>query len=55
MIVLPRCLARRFRAVLRRCAPHGPPPPVLLRAAAESLALEAVPGDVALRLEHPGR
>ena len=55
MIVLPRCLARRFRAVLRRCAPHGPPPPVLLRATAESLALESVPGDAALRLEHPGR
>ena len=59
MIALPRSLARRFRAVLRRCSPTGRradlPPAVLLRAGEEGLCLEAARPDVALRLEHPGK
>jgi hypothetical protein len=59
VIVLPRCLARRFRAVLRRCAPHGRqaglPPTVLLRAGDRGLCLEAARPDAAVRLEHPGQ
>lgn len=58
MIALPRSLARRFRAVLRRCSPNGrqagPPPSVLLRVGEQGLCLEASRPDVAVRLEHPG-
>ena len=59
VIALPRSLARRFRAVLRRCGPKGRradlPPSVILRAGEQGLRLEAACPDVAVRLEHPGR
>ena len=59
MIALPRSLARRFRAVLRRCGPTGRradlPPSVLLRAGEQGLCLEAACPDAAVRLEHPGK
>ena len=59
MIALPRSLARRFRAVLRRCSPTGRradlPPSVLLRVGDPGLCLEAARPDVAVRLEHPGK
>ena len=59
MIALPRSLARRFRAVLRRSSPNGrqagPPPSVLLRVGEQGLCLEATRPDVAVRLEHPGK
>ena len=58
MIALPRSLARRFRAVLRRSSPNGrqagPPPSVLLRVGDQGLCLEAARTDVAVRLEYPG-
>ena len=58
MIALPRSLARRFRAVLRRSSPNGrqagPPPSVLLRVGDQGLCLEATRTDVAVRLEYPG-
>jgi hypothetical protein len=56
LVILPRVLARRFRAVLRRCAPpRTPPPPVLLRAGVEGLSLESILPEVAVRLDHTGR
>jgi len=59
VIALPRSLARRFRAVLRRAGPSGrqvgSPPSVLLRASAQGLCLEAARPDVAVRLEQPGK
>jgi hypothetical protein len=42
VIALPRALARRFRAVLRRCAPpRSAPPPVQLRAGGTGLLTNA--------------
>ena len=59
MIALARSLARRFRAVLRRCGPTGRradlPPAVILRAGEEGLCLEAARPDVAVRLEQSGK
>ncbi len=56
MIVLTRDLARRFRAVARKCVPgrpKGPAPPVVCRAAGGVLTLTARLGDVTLGLTAP--
>jgi hypothetical protein len=56
LVILPRSLARRFRAVLRRCAPpRSVPPPVVLRAGVEGLSLHSVLPEVAVQLDHAGR
>ena len=58
MIVLPRSLARRFRAVLRRSLQdleqRNAWPLLLCRADERGLTLEAVCPDFALRYQHPG-
>lgn len=59
MIEIPRAMARRFRAVLRKCvragAPRGPGPPVLCRTGKGGLSLSCELGDVGLRYLLPGR
>src|SRR5262245_2075461 len=56
LIALPRSLARRFRAVLRRCAPpRTSPPPVLVQTNNKGLSLQSVLPDVAVRLVHVGQ
>src|SRR5262245_21448131 len=56
LIALPRSLARRFRAVLRRCAPpRTSPPPVLVQTNNKGLSLQSVLPDVACRLVHVGQ
>jgi hypothetical protein len=58
MIELPRALARRFKAVLRRSVmaegPRGPWPVVLCRADAGGLTLQARLGEVGLQYHRPG-
>src|SRR5262249_51069065 len=58
VIVLPRSLARRFRAVLRRSLQdleqRNAWPLLLCRADERGLTLEAVCPDFALRYQHPG-
>jgi hypothetical protein len=53
MIEIPRCLARQFRAALRRSAPAGEPrgpwPLLLCRTGRNGLTLHAGSGDVAVR------
>src|SRR3982750_2249554 len=55
---IPRSLARRLRAVLRRSVleadPRGAWPFLLCRAGPHGLALEAIRGDVGVRLDLPG-
>ncbi len=56
MIVLTRDLARRYRAVARRCIPgrpRGPAPPVICRTAGGVLTLTARLGDVTLGVSAP--
>src|SRR5436190_1956812 len=55
MIAMPRSLALRFRAVLRRCADRRDNPFVLARASRKGLTLEAVLPEVAIRVELPGQ
>src|SRR4051794_24538441 len=58
MLTIPRSLALRFRAVLRRCARsrgwRGPCPFVLVRAGPDGLTLQARLEGVALRCHQPG-
>jgi hypothetical protein len=58
VIVLPRALARQFRAVLRRSfvdlEPRGPWPLLLCRAGKEGLVLQACHGDLAVRYQLEG-
>src|SRR5205085_10036194 len=54
-IVLPRSLALRFRAVLRRCAARRDNPFVLARTSRKGLTLETVLPEVSVRVEHPGQ
>src|SRR4051794_26773460 len=51
---MPRSLALRLRAVLRRCAARRDNPFVLARASHKGLSLETVLPDVSVRVELPG-
>ncbi len=56
MIVLTRDLARRFRAVAKKCQPgrsRGPAPPVICRTAGGVLTLTARLGDITLAVTAP--
>ncbi|HET6575540.1 MAG TPA: hypothetical protein VFG68_18195 [Fimbriiglobus sp.] len=56
MIVITRDLARRFRAVARKCVsdrPHGPAPPVVMQARSGTLTLLARTGDADLTYTGP--
>ena len=56
MIVIARDLARRFRAVARRCVsgrPRGPAPPVVMQARSGTLVLWARTGDADLTWTGP--
>src|SRR5262249_24909265 len=58
VITIPRCLARQFRALLRRCA--GPAdrrrdPFILIRSSLRGLSLESVLNAVAVRVELLGQ